>query len=607
MRAQQLGGILVLLAIIASAVTYKSVTSKPRDPGLQEAQLTYELEKLQLKQHNLKRYDTLKYYGIIGLLGVANVSLLILAGAYARAKLKRSSVHTAHIGQHGTIPVHHKDLQDFYPIAANLSQAEIEAATSTAHNNAYQISRQMIEDVTNYTRVIGGKRGVGVSGSGQPESLQTALPEVTVIPTFGELLENGIAAPGKPLVLGFHQGQAQYRSLKDLKSLAISGWQGSGKTMSTAYIVASSVVAYGVQVYIVDPHKNHHEGLYPLIKPLEKTGHVTVINPFDTPTLINNLNKILDRRLAGQEPSEPGILLVIDELARLAKMDCFDVLVTFLERCTEETRKANITFVGGSHKWTARHFKGRADIRGCMNSMLIHKSKPSQADLLLEDSQDKNLVKQIQRPGEAILVTDFANPVLVSMPHCTVKDMQTVAKIVKNTTISQRQLHLDRELDSQQEDKEAGSRSSKTSANSHAQQGKDMDRETKPSRASSTSIIAKKNASQATPQKYPKDVIPFDVFRKKRKIGRKKTFEPTQLTVEQIREQFQKRKQRDPGFTQKELGRQIGLSVGHLSNILRGKQRLTTKNRLKLYKVLFLQENLEMPTIKGNSPYSPYS
>ncbi len=135
----------------------------------------------------------------------------------------------------------------------------------------------------------------------------------------------------------------------------------------------------------------------------------------------------------GKEPSTPGILLVIDELARLAKIECFDELVIFLERCTEETRKANMTFIGGSHKWAARHFKGRADIRGCMNSMLINKTKPSQADLLLEDSHDKNLVKQIQHPGEAILVTDFDTPILVSMPLCTRDDMNTVVDIVNST------------------------------------------------------------------------------------------------------------------------------------------------------------------------------
>jgi len=41
------------------------------------------------------------------------------------------------------------------------------------------------------------------------------------------------------------------------------------------------------------------------------TGYVTIINPFDTPALIAALNQTLDRRLAGQEPSNPGILLVM--------------------------------------------------------------------------------------------------------------------------------------------------------------------------------------------------------------------------------------------------------------------------------------------------------
>ncbi len=39
---------------------------------------------------------------------------------------------------------------------------------------------------------------------------------------------------------------------------------------------------------------------------------------------------------------------MIDELARLAKMECFEELLNLLERCTEETRKANITFFGSS-------------------------------------------------------------------------------------------------------------------------------------------------------------------------------------------------------------------------------------------------------------------
>ncbi len=600
MQTQQIRGIILLLGIIISAVVYETATSKPLDPGLKQAQFMYEAEKIQLKREHLKRYYTLKYYGIIGLLGAANLALIIIASGYARARVKLSSVHTARIGKHSEIPVHHKDLQNFYPIAVNLSMAEIEASVSTSHENAYQISRQMIEDITSYTRTIVGKRGLLSSGFGQGVEFQPALlPVQTPVPSFAELLKNGMVAPGKALVLGFHQGQAQYRSLKDLKSVAIAGWQGSGKTQSTAYIVASSVLACGVHVYIIDPHKNHEEGLYSLIKPLEKTGHVTVINPFDTSVLISNLNKVLDRRLSGQEPNTPGILLVIDELERLAKMDCFDVLVKFLERCTEETRKANITFIGSSHKWTARHFKGRADIRGCMNSMLIHKTKPSQADLLIEDSQDKNLVKQIQRPGEAILVTDFDNPILVSMPRCTYEDMKSVADIVKKTYPPQQSQKFSPNLQIESEIMSAKEQNRDTLSfkkNSSSGQQKVESNAASSDQSVNSPTLAEKTTASSSPGST---LISFDLFRRKRKkAGASPVFDAKKLTLEQIQEQFQKRKKEDKNFTQAELARQSELSPGHLSKILRGQRPLSNKNKLKLYKTLFIGKTLETPAIR---------
>lgn len=62
--------------------------------------------------------------------------------------------------------------------------------------------------------------------------------------------------------------------------------------------------------------------------------------------------------------------------------------------------------------------------------MLIHKTKPSQADLLLEDAHEKHLVKHLHQPGDAILVTDYEDPSVVSMPFCTREDMETVAGMI---------------------------------------------------------------------------------------------------------------------------------------------------------------------------------
>ena len=400
----------------------------------QEAKNRYELEKLRLRREMLPKYSSLRFYALLGFLGILGLSALILAAGYAGAKLQEASICTARIGKYSQIPVRFRDLANFYPIAANLSLAEIEGSHGTSHEQAYQISRQMLQDITQYTRML---RGQGSSGKSTFSRLLEANSTSggSYAPDFAELLRSGMAAPGKELVLGYSRdGEPQYSELQDLKTLAVAGLQGSGKSFSMAYLIASAVLATGCRTYVIDPHKQHPESLSSLIQPLEQSGHVSIVNPFHITTLIRNLDQTLDRRLKGEEASAPPILLVIDELARLATMDCFDELLGFLERCTEEIRKANIIFIGSSHKWTARHFKGRADIRRCMNSMLIHRTKPSQADLLLEDTSDKNLVKQIQRPGEAILVTDYGEPTLVSIPRCSREDMQQVAEILRQNS-----------------------------------------------------------------------------------------------------------------------------------------------------------------------------
>ena len=397
----------------------------------QEALARYEIERLRLRAEMLPRYAALKYYSVLSALIGAGLSVIALFIGLIGAKMRRASVCMARIGKHSEIPVHYNDLQNFYPIAVNLSLAEIEASASASHDAAYQISRQMMEDILNYTRALAGKRGLlPPSGMFAEKPAETAM-QGGARPTFAELLQSGMIAAGKPLICGYDsQGQPQLRELKSLKTLAVTGLQGSGKTVSMAYLVASAVVACQVQAYVIDPHKEHPESLSALLAPLEPTGYVTLVNPLDTPRVIRTLHQTLDRRLNGQEPSAPGILLVIDELARLSKMDCFNVLLDFLERCTEETRKANITFIGSSPKWTARHFNGRADIRRCMNAVLIHKTKPSQADLLMEDAEHKRLVRELEQPGEAVFATDYSEPLRVAMPLCTREDMQTVAQLV---------------------------------------------------------------------------------------------------------------------------------------------------------------------------------
>jgi AraC-like DNA-binding protein len=605
-RIQVLIGFFLTVSVI---VTYRMISSEMVDADLKQAQIAYETEKVHLEREHLhrqyqleaeryeikraalRREQDINFYGTLGIFSAVGLAVIILATGYSRAHVKQASVYVARIGQHSEIPIHQRDLQSFYPIAVNLSLAEIEASTSIAHEKAYRISRQMIEDITDYTRAIAGKRGMlALSDTRQSEEPgDIDIPLHSATPPFAELLRTGMAVSGKPIILGYdRQGQPQFRSLQDLKSLAVAGWQGSGKTLSTGYIVASSVLAYGVHAYIVDPHKHHPESLSSLLKPLEQSGHVTIINPFDTPALIEELDGILDRRLQGDAPSDPGIVLVIDEMARLAKMECFDILIRFLERCTEETRKANITFIGGSNKWTARHFKGRADIRGCMNSMLVHKMKPSQADLLLEDAQDKNLVKQLHRPGEAILSTDFAPPILVTIPWCTRDDMQTVAGLLtksgQNASPSEPLVTLNAKT------------SSRTGAAASMMVGTGVTEEFEEKAGKSASLAQAHADDESDAPKALSEVIILEDHRHRKQQHLARQATPAawrQLTVEDVQEQWRRVKTQYPKLTQAEVARQAGLSPTQFSRLIHGKTPLKTQHKQRLYAALFSKTRLK--------------
>ena len=541
MSIQRLSGLILLFVIIITAaiIHANQQRSLSRSPLVREAQEHVLIERFELQRRTLQRNDALKFYGTLSMIGSINLALLILAAGIARSKVKAASVFTLRIGEQSAIPVRYQDLPRIYPIALNLSLAEIEGAVSDSHEKAYQISRQMLEDAANYTRTLAHNGAGGRFWRGEPQQTLPAAISAAITPTFAELLANGTIAPGKPLLLGYADGQAHTRELRDLKSLAIAGWQGSGKTSSTAYLIASSVFAYSVHAYILDPHQQHPESLSALIRPLTATGRVHLVNPFDTPTLIRNLTQRLDRRLAGEEPSEPGILFVIDELARFAKMDCFDELVRLLERCTEETRKANITFFGSSPKWTARYFKGRADIRSCMNSMLIHKTRPSQAELLLEDRQEKQLVKALQQPGDAILATDFSPPQRVTIPRCAKSDMETIVHLMRQSN-------------------------------------------QKPDIAISEPPQEAEHAPQPTP-----DIISLAEHRRKAAHLAFRGLRPQDLTAAMIREQFALRKQEQSGLTQAEIAAQAGISASVFSKILNDKQALTDEQRQRLYAALF--------------------
>lgn len=320
--------------------------------------------------------------------------------------------------------------------ALAIAQTALTVANSEAMGKALafseDITRARIADMTDFARAIRpGRETVNISNA---PALSAATQQAAAVPTFAALLSAGEIGEGLPLLMGFtRDGQPQRRTIADLKAVSVAGQQGAGKTGSMAYLITSTLLLSDeAEAYVIDPHWKHPEGLGAMIQPLAMTGRLHLINPMNIEATIDALDKRLDRRLAGQESSAAPVLFCVDELAKMGKTPVFaEKLLPFVERFTEETRKAGMVGVFGSQKWNARHFGNKADIRATIPSLLIHRIKPSQADLLLEDSENKKLMKQVSLPGQALMATSHdADPSVITVPLITRKDVEEVARML---------------------------------------------------------------------------------------------------------------------------------------------------------------------------------
>lgn len=421
--------ILILICVVAGgvfALVAKRTIFPPEQPALSNlakslnnalvaAKIEDELDNLPFKR---KVQNSL----MVAVPGVCMLSILIFAAGYNR----KYNIVEQQLDADTILRIRHKDLPKMIHIANGIMAARQLAAAGNSEN----MQRSM-----ELNRLLFQAAKAGLTGKNiLPEpAMKDVTPIPAHIPSFSELLHSGQIVPGNPLILGFDEaGQPQPRTLREIKAMSVAGWQGSGKTLSTAYLISCILAQYPhAQAYIIDPHKNHDEGLGNLLRPLEKTGRLVIINELDTISLIQELNKHMDRRLRGEEDCVDPILLVIDELSALGKLPIFKKpILPYIERCTEESRKANMAFIGCSPKWNAKHFGNKADIRQSIPSLLLHKCKSSQADFLIE-GKEKKLVKKLTGPGQAVLSTSHDNdPSIVQMPLITRDNIRELSELL---------------------------------------------------------------------------------------------------------------------------------------------------------------------------------
>lgn len=423
---------------ISAGVTMKLIAPNPKhDARVQEQATQLEIDKLELQRQHLRRNADLWFYGVIGGLSVAGLSGLIISSGLHRAQVKRASVHTYKIGT-SEIQIHERDLALAAPVALGLMNAEQLRQMNGGIEKAFELSCRMADLQNQQIRAL--MHGRQAAQKALPEKADSEEHFAGHIPTFSDLVRSGELARGKLMILGYQDGVPRRGSFLDIYSAAVAGESGSGKTATLLYLIGAGLIAEGVRYYGIDPHYPHPKSLGFKTKALWEAGLMRMETQKDAiADLLRDIEHLIDLRIAQIDIDTTPIVLVIDELAFLSKTTIGAQLAHTMERVSTEGRKCAIYMLASSQTWLVARSGDSSVVRDTLTSAYIHRIKPKQANLLLQDKEQADFVRRkIKRPGEVLFCPTNDDPCIFQMPYTTEHDMPLIIDMVNTSVNSQR-------------------------------------------------------------------------------------------------------------------------------------------------------------------------
>ncbi|HEU4323316.1 MAG TPA: type IV secretory system conjugative DNA transfer family protein [Roseiflexaceae bacterium] len=282
--------------------------------------------------------------------------------------------------------------------------------------------------------------GAGTTAAALPLSApldQTAEPDAAPIgvPTFAQLLGDGLIGPGRPLVLGALAGRAVGEQLlrgglETLYSTAIAGLPGAGKTTTQRFVAAQSALC-GARFVVVDPQaQSGDESLAATLAPLAGSQ---LCEPAETERAILDAVRLVadlgERRATGRDADRRPVLLWCDEATGLLGHSAIGPqLARLLEQIAQRYRKVGIFASVSGQIWTASR-TGGTELRDSLASVLVHRLKRSQARLLLPAGEAA--AAERLGVGQVLLWRTGAAAVEpLTIPNTTAEDVRRAAQLV---------------------------------------------------------------------------------------------------------------------------------------------------------------------------------
>jgi len=536
-------GMVVVFTISIAVFLYQNWSNKIEDSRIMEA-------KIETQVRDIYWYSTAYKVAFTAILVICLAAVLLLSYSIAKSRLKKASVHIYKIGKYNEVVVHEKDLSIAAPIAMGLMNAEQLKQMNGGVERAFELYTKMAEVQTKQIQALVGKKGITPTApyTPLPEQESAALPSLQTkqVPTFQELLTTGEIAPGKSMILGYENGEPRRGSFLDIYSAAVAGESGSGKTATLLFLIGSGLVACGVRFIGIDPHYPHPKSLGFKTKPLWEKGLMRMATyKDDMLNVLAQVERIIDRRLKQLDTDTTPVVLVIDELAFLSKTSIGSAVAHTMERISTEGRKCAVYMLASSQTWLAARTGDSSVVRDTLTSAYVHRIKPKQANLLLQDKEEVEKVKKyLRQAGDVLFCPVNDESVVCKMPYTTEADMERVTELLKDKAI---------------------------------------DVTFQPLHAESSSVLSGKKVQDELPGPSSK---PAD----KKMLSPKPTladpFDANLLTVEILRERMEASPMGSE-IWQKQLAEASGVSEALIKDLIDGKRKLTKKTAKKLVPYLF--------------------
>ena len=273
----------------------------------------------------------------------------------------------------------------------------------------------------------------------EENTIEGTAIDITNVPNFQQLLpelqqlaneDQSKPASKKRIHLGFTANGPRILQFEDVRSIAVSGVQGFGKTVTLAFLVLQCVL-HGFKIVLCDPHANNVEGLANKVRGI---GSAIVRSAAGTELLsvFEMVWNELIRRKSSDCSKDAPWLIVLDELPAMIRenrgTNGFEIIDKTLTAVNDEGRKYGMFLAAGSQRWKQTTV-GKTDLRQSFPTQICHRNAVPEVALFMSCTNKEAIDGSRLPKGQAFVNDSVEFMTRTQFPFTTEQDSYTVGQI----------------------------------------------------------------------------------------------------------------------------------------------------------------------------------